>query len=117
MQFEHPLSLTTETRAAFIAWAFALVGDQPRGDDQARDVYVASYHGCYGLAGYVLTVNGSPPRATVIIEPASGHLVALRGGRIVRGSADALGSTSRQRYAEAIAWLGRFGLDIPAVGR
>ena len=33
-----------------------------------RELIITPYEGCYGVAGYVLCLEGSPPVATVIIE-------------------------------------------------
>ncbi|MBI5865870.1 MAG: hypothetical protein HZB38_15485 [Planctomycetes bacterium] len=106
-----------EVRAEFIRWAFGLFGSRPSDDDCNRPVHVARYDGCYGPAGYVITVNGSPPRATVLIEPASGQVVAMRQDHVVRGS-NYIGASlaARRRYAEALEWLRRFGLRIPRRG-
>lgn len=106
-----------EVRAGFIQWAYGLFGSMPSADDSNRPVHVVNYDGCYGLAGYVITVNGSPPRATVLIEPASGQVVAMRQDHVVRGSSYIGASlAARQRYAEALEWLRRFGLRIPRRG-
>lgn len=111
------VSASLEERAEFIRWAYGLFGSRPSDDDCSRPVHVAAYDGCYGPAGYVITVNGSPPRATVLIEPASGQILAMRQDHVVRGSSY-IGATlaARRRYAEALEWLGRFGLRIPRRG-
>lgn len=106
-----------DVRAEFILWAYGLFGSRPSDDDCNRPVHVARYDGCYGPAGYVITVNGSPPRATVLIEPASGQVVAMRQDHVVRGSSYVGASfAARRRYAEALEWLCRFGLRIPRRG-
>lgn len=106
-----------DVRAEFILWAYRLFGSRPSDEDCNRPVHVAGYDGCYGPAGYVITVNGSPPRATVLIEPASGQVVAMRQDHVVRGS-NYIGASlaARRRYAEALEWLRRFGLRIPRRG-
>lgn len=105
-----------DERAAFIHWAFGLFGLRPYGDDCEREVHMTAYDGCYGRAGYVLTINGSPPRATIVVEPASGRMLAMRQDRVVRGANDAAASrAARRRYADAQHWLVRLGLAPPAV--
>ena len=37
------------------------------GVDPDRKIHINSFDGAYGVAGYVLAVNGSPPHGTVII--------------------------------------------------
>lgn len=117
IQREVEVSASREVREGFIRWAYGLFGSMPSDDDCNRPVHVVGYYGCYGPAGYVITVNGSPPRATVLIEPASGQMVAMRQDHVVRGS-NYIGASlaARRRYAEALEWLRRFGLRIPRRG-
>lgn len=110
-------SLPADDHAAFVRWTYALFGYVPTADDCDRSIFASAYHGCYGLAGYVLTINGSPPRATILIEPASGRMVALAGDRVVRGSADVgVSRAASQRYRDALRWLERLRLPIPERG-
>ena len=37
-------------------------------DDLGREICVTPYTGAYGYAGAVITINGSPPRGTVVVE-------------------------------------------------
>lgn len=41
-------------------------------DFMGRDLCITAYEGCYGQAGAVVTVNGSPPRATMLVETHAG---------------------------------------------
>lgn len=112
-----PWALPADQQAAFIRWAYGLFGRAPCEDDLQREIHVAPFFGCYGLAGYVITVNGSPPRGTVIVQPASAEMVAMCSGALVRGSASVEAPRiHKKRYAEAVEWLARFGLPIPERG-
>lgn len=112
---ESTLSATIETRRytdpEFVRWAYGLFGLVPADEDRKRQVIVTPYQGNYGAAGFVIAINGSPPRGTLVVEPVSGTLLGTHQGRVVRGSNDILAPTSlKRRYAEAIKWLGRWGL-------
>lgn len=48
-------------------------------DFSLRDINVSPYTGAYGLAGYVLAVNGSPPRGTFIAVASYRHVFYLDG--------------------------------------
>lgn len=111
------LALAPDDHAAFVRWAYGLFGFVPTADDCERSLFATPYPGCYGHAGYVLTIDGSPPRATILIEPASGRMVALAGDRIVRGSAEVgVSNAASQRYRDSVRWLERLGLAIPERG-
>lgn len=49
-----------------------------RWDIYQRELCIAPYPGAYGLAGWVITVNGSPPRGTIIVEASYGHAYYLK---------------------------------------
>ena len=51
-------------------------------DDYARPVHVTPYDGAYGNAGYVITINGSPPLTTFLLQHSGRMLVGITtGGR------------------------------------
>lgn len=104
-------------RIAFIRWVFKqCMQSEPSDTDCTRAVFVTSYRGAYGIAGYVITINGSPPYATILIEPST-PLMLLRslGGRIQKG--DGYGSPSpsdrckkHRLFAEMLVFLKGWGL-------
>lgn len=51
-------------------------GDQPsikaKQDFDDRELVVTPFDGCYGRAGWVLAMNGSPPRGILVSTEASG---------------------------------------------
>lgn len=115
-QSSEPL-LASDERTAFVRWAYGLFGFVPTADDCERSLFATQYPGCYGLGGHVLTIEGSPPRATILIEPASGQMVAIKNDRILHGSdRDGASRAARLRYRDALVWLERLGLAIPERG-
>lgn len=46
---------------------YKLVRRTPRETELDRHIVITPYNGAYGLAGYVITVNGSPPRGTLLV--------------------------------------------------
>jgi hypothetical protein len=61
------MSQARETKdPAFLQQLYAMIGRH--GDDpDYLAIYVSPYFGSYGPAGVVITVFGSPPRATVLV--------------------------------------------------
>jgi hypothetical protein len=37
-------------------------------DDLGRELIITPFDGCYGQAGLVMTINGSPPRAIAVVQ-------------------------------------------------
>ena len=50
-------------------------------DGHPRKIHVTPYDGAYGLAGYVVAVNGSPPRGTFITTAYHGCVYITPDGR------------------------------------
>lgn len=97
----------------FVEWAFGLFGEIPIRGDYERHIHVAEYEGSYGTAGYVMTINGSPPKATILVELSSNELVALRDGRVRRGHGYVGGpAITYERYWQAVEWLRTFGAEL-----
>lgn len=113
---DHKLDLSATQQAGLVRWAFGLFGRKPSDEDCTRPVFAVAYPGCYGIAGYVFTVDGSPPRATIVIEPGSGTMFAMQNGRTVRGGRTAATRVAMDRYRAAIDWLNTLGLPVPALG-
>lgn len=57
-------------------------------DELRRPVYVTPFDGAYGVAGYVVTINGSPPRLIALVEckvrGIPGDIVWVKTGAIQR---------------------------------
>ena len=51
-----------------------------RDDIRGREIICTPYDGNYGLAGWVIVVNGSPPRCTVLYEIGSERPVSVVAG-------------------------------------
>jgi len=46
-------------------------------DMQGRELVCTPYGGNYGVAGWLIVLNGSPPRLTLIVENNSGAIIAV----------------------------------------
>ena len=91
----------------FIKWAFcALKFGNPGPDDLNREIIITPFAGNYGLAGYVMAVNGSPPKAIVVVDQ---YGVAFR--RLDKTIARTK-FQSRQTWDRAIGFLTKHGCDI-----
>jgi hypothetical protein len=98
----------------FADWALKEFKYQPLGHED-RPVYIQPYPGHHGLAGYVVTINGSPVRATVLVMlgmPLGRQILMTRDGkRFLRGSVQEQGASLR-RYEAVIAFLERAGVPL-----
>jgi len=59
--------------------AYALRGWGPWGlseDELRRPIFVTPYPGAYGVAGYVVTIEGTPPRGTFVVDVGGRGLAA-----------------------------------------
>lgn len=96
----------------FISWAYGLFGETPQDGDVDRKVYATPYEGHYGPAGWILTINGSPTRVTILVSPLNDMMIAIFGdGTIRKGQAVSGQQCQMVRYEECIDWLKRFDLS------
>jgi hypothetical protein len=106
---------TSVKNRELVDWIFGLMRTRPSGDDLDRPVEIASFDGRYGIAGYILAVNGSPPRATVVIQPSTYSMwVLLRDRPVIKGERG-WGhhlSPKEKRYQQALDWLTKLGLEF-----
>ena len=66
-----------------------------RDDIRGREITCTPYDGNYGLAGWVIVVNGSPPRCTVLYEIGSERPVSVVAGVSRRMGLQQAGVTDR----------------------
>ncbi|HTU19243.1 MAG TPA: hypothetical protein VMG10_14380 [Gemmataceae bacterium] len=75
-----------------------------RRDFAWRELVCTPYEGCYGVAGWILCVNGSPPRATVLFDAPRYdrlvHLVFYHASRCRNVSLDSEAGRSLARFHE-----------------
>src|SRR5512135_1262783 len=62
-----------------VALVCSLLPDLRRCNDPARPVHITTFNGCYGPAGVVVAVNGSPPQGIITLNLYSQWAVALYG--------------------------------------
>lgn len=109
-----PLPLAPDLRARFIRWAWGLFRHRPDPHDPidlTRPIYVAEYQGHYGFAGYVLTVEGSPTKATILVDFSNQAMIAIYCDVVIVGSHRSYKSKAqRTRYNQAVEWVWRLGL-------
>jgi len=83
-----------------------------------RDVVVTPYFGHYGLAGYVITVQGSPVHATAVFDMYRFRIVCLEPYKIIKINFTKYANTKRQRLYDATSRLiDSLGLPTEAGGR
>jgi hypothetical protein len=61
--------------ALLTAWALYRGTQGVPSDHWERDLIVTPFEGCYGIAGYVVTLNGSPPR--IVLAALDGLVYSL----------------------------------------
>jgi hypothetical protein len=98
--------------ASYVKWAFGLFGYKPIPDDLDREIFVTPFNGAYGIAGHIITIEGSPPRTTVAVLRGTQDMIAFYQGRIVRGSMLA-SKAAMLRYEQAVGWLTELGRENP----
>lgn len=54
--------------ARFVKELFDHHGYSSTKEDRDRAVYITQFPGCYGMAGCVITIEGSPPRGLIVVE-------------------------------------------------
>jgi hypothetical protein len=59
-------TVSVESRS-FQRAIFEYLGVRYSADDLTRPVFVTPYEGAYGCAGYVISVNGTPPRTVLLV--------------------------------------------------
>ena len=100
----------------WITWFFRTikVPGMVSSDYLGRDVIVTPYEGAYGVAGYVVAINGSPPKGVAFVQTSSMQLWLVNPwrDRVVRGQGHS-NSSSHQRYAEAVVLLADLGVPSP----
>lgn len=66
------MQVTGELARAVIAanWACRMAGPSAKvpEDELEREVYLTPFDGAYGVAGHVVTINGSPPRLVAVVQ-------------------------------------------------
>lgn len=72
-----PLSGKT-TNGDFVKWAMGLCGCcHVTEGELSCQIYATTFYGHYGPAGVVLTIEGSPVRATLLINGQTRYMVAI----------------------------------------
>ncbi len=95
----------------YITWVFSLLKCKPNNDDLLREVFITEYPGCYGPAGCVVTINGSPTKGTLLLDTSHGHLIVFGYGQMVKGHEYSGSGAAINRYRGALHWLTRLGYN------
>lgn len=61
----------------FVRVAMKACGDCAASEDLNRVIRVTPFEGAYGTAGYVIAVEGSPPRALLLLEMHAGPVLTV----------------------------------------
>ena len=80
--------------SGFSAWASRTF----REDMAGRAIVATPYGGCYGPAGWIICLNGSPPKCTIVAESGSDSIIC-----IACGSARRLGPKQAETVRKFVA--------------
>jgi len=83
---------------------------------QDREVYVTPFEGHYGLSGYVVTVNGSPTRATMLVLLGTLATVILTAGDYTKHFRTTNSASKNEIVEEGIEYLRRMNLSCDTGG-
>ncbi len=104
-------TLNPDLAAKFTRWAWNEAGfGVPSPDDLGRAVYLTELPGQYGLpAGWVLTVEGTPPKAMLLVlDHSGGECLLLIGDKRIRGRRWN-GPTQERRLQDAMRFVRQAG--------
>lgn len=61
-------SVIETTSPDFVRWVYDAFDFVTHPTDLEREIAITGYDGHYGPSGYIITINGSPTRGTVVID-------------------------------------------------